>query len=451
MAQQKKAARSASAKKAAATRQRKTTAKAAKKTVTQAKRGNAKAAAKSAGKAVKSAAKAARSTAAAATKSKAKPKAKATKSKAKATTTRAKSTAKATKTKAKAEREPREGQAEGEGHREQGQGQAEGEGPPARPRPSRRRRPRPRRAPRREAARPSGQPEQGQGEEVGAPGGRRPHRVGGHGRRRHRSIQRHRRGGGPPPRREPGAELCWSRAARTGCGRWRTRSAAPATFVAVDVTDADAPQRVLDHVAGRARPARPAGQQRRRRLPRHVRRGRLRQRQAHDGPELRRGGAHDRGAAAAAARSAPSSIVNVSSTAGRISRPGRARTRPASSRWPAGPTRCAAEEAADGVHVGNVLPGFISTEGFPQAELTGKALTRWAVSTPEKAAEAVYEAGPGGKAERYVPRPYELVGHRCGWSLPGCCGASWAAARPSRWPPRPGPVPTSVRVSRPAA
>ena len=62
------------------------------------------------------------------------------------------------------------------------------------------------------------------------------------------------------------------------------------------------------------------------------------------------------------------------------------------------------------MHVGNVLPGFISTEGFPQAELTGKALTRWAVSTPDKAAQAVFEAGPGGKAERYVPRAYALIG-----------------------------------------
>ena len=62
------------------------------------------------------------------------------------------------------------------------------------------------------------------------------------------------------------------------------------------------------------------------------------------------------------------------------------------------------------MHVGNVLPGFIRTEGFPAEELLAKATTRWMVSTPEKAAEAVFEAGPGGKAERYVPRPYELVG-----------------------------------------
>ena len=53
-----------------------------------------------------------------------------------------------------------------------------------------------------------------------------------------------------------------------------------------------------------------------------------------------------------------------------------------------------------------VLPGFIATEGFPQAELTESAATRWTVSTPEKAAEAIVDAGLGGRPERYVPRPY---------------------------------------------
>ena len=56
-----------------------------------------------------------------------------------------------------------------------------------------------------------------------------------------------------------------------------------------------------------------------------------------------------------------------------------------------------------------VLPGFIATEGFPATELREKALTRWIVSKPETVAEAILEAGPGGKAERYVPRPYALA------------------------------------------
>ena len=56
-----------------------------------------------------------------------------------------------------------------------------------------------------------------------------------------------------------------------------------------------------------------------------------------------------------------------------------------------------------------VLPGFVETEGFPQKELVDKPHTRWIVSTPEKVADAIMEAGPGGKAERYVPRPYALA------------------------------------------
>jgi short-subunit dehydrogenase len=59
--------------------------------------------------------------------------------------------------------------------------------------------------------------------------------------------------------------------------------------------------------------------------------------------------------------------------------------------------------------VGLVLPGFISTEGFPQSELTESPRTRWIVSTPDRAAEAIFQAGIGGRPERYVPRAYALA------------------------------------------
>jgi short-subunit dehydrogenase len=107
--------------------------------------------------------------------------------------------------------------------------------------------------------------------------------------------------------------------------------------------------------------------------------------------------------------SAPSAIVNVASTAGRVAR---ARTGAYSASkfaligWS---DALYAEERPHGVHVGVVLPGFIATEGFPATELREKALTRWIVSRPERVAEAIVEAGPGGKAERYVPRPYALA------------------------------------------
>ncbi|HKT84383.1 MAG TPA: SDR family NAD(P)-dependent oxidoreductase [Solirubrobacterales bacterium] len=107
--------------------------------------------------------------------------------------------------------------------------------------------------------------------------------------------------------------------------------------------------------------------------------------------------------------SAPSAIVNVASTAGRVAR-GRTGSYSASKFALVGWTDSLyLEERAAGVHVGMVLPGFIATEGFPATELREKALTRWVVSKPEKVAEAIFEAGPGGKAERYVPRGYALA------------------------------------------
>ena len=107
--------------------------------------------------------------------------------------------------------------------------------------------------------------------------------------------------------------------------------------------------------------------------------------------------------------SAPSAIVNVASTAGRVAR-GNSGAYSAAKFAVAGWTDALhLEEKAHGVHVGLVLPGFVSTEGFPQKELVDNPRTRWIVSTPEKVADAIWEAGPGGKAERYVPRAYGLA------------------------------------------
>jgi uncharacterized protein len=108
-------------------------------------------------------------------------------------------------------------------------------------------------------------------------------------------------------------------------------------------------------------------------------------------------------------RSAPSSIVNVSSVAGRVAYP-RGGAYSASKFALAGWTEALQhEEASHGVHVGLVLPGFVATEGFPQDDLTGSARTRWMVSRPEKVADAIVRAGPGGSPEVVVPRGYRLV------------------------------------------
>jgi short-subunit dehydrogenase len=107
--------------------------------------------------------------------------------------------------------------------------------------------------------------------------------------------------------------------------------------------------------------------------------------------------------------STPSSIVNVSSTSGRVAR-GNSGSYSAAKFALAGWTDALhLEEGPNGIHVGLVLPGFVATEGFPQRELVERRATRWLVSTPDKVADAIWDAGPGGKAERYVPRPYWLA------------------------------------------
>ena len=212
--------------------------------------------------------------------------------------------------------------------------------------------------------------------------------------------------------REPGAELVLVARREDRLRELAASLPCRATFVAADLTDAEAPERIREHL------------------------------RSEHGDELRllvnNAGAAWRAAFAeggyanvrrhmelnfdAAVRlteallpllraAAPSAIVNVASIAGRVSR---ARTGSYSASkfaligWS---DSLYAEEKPHGVHVGLVMPGFIQTEGFPATELREKALTRWIVSKPAKVAEAIYECGPGGKAERYVPRPYALAAH----------------------------------------
>jgi short-subunit dehydrogenase len=100
------------------------------------------------------------------------------------------------------------------------------------------------------------------------------------------------------------------------------------------------------------------------------------------------------------------SIVNVARIASRVARRGAGSYCAAKSALAGWTDALHAEERLHGIHVGLVLPGFVRTEGFPAAELLAKAATRWLVSEPPVVAEAIVEAGPGGRAERYVPRYY---------------------------------------------
>ena len=106
---------------------------------------------------------------------------------------------------------------------------------------------------------------------------------------------------------------------------------------------------------------------------------------------------------------APSAIVNVASTASRVARPGAGAYSASKFALAGWSDALYAELRPLGVHVGVVLPGFIATEGFPAQELRERVATRWVVSTPEHAAEAILDAGLRGRPERYVPRPYALA------------------------------------------
>ena len=113
--------------------------------------------------------------------------------------------------------------------------------------------------------------------------------------------------------------------------------------------------------------------------------------------------------ATAQKRTRPVSVVNVSSTSGRVARRGAGGYSAAKFALAGWSDSLAAEERANGVHVGLVLPGYVSTEGFPQAELRAHPLLRLMVSKPEVVADAILDCALRGKTERYAPRPYWLA------------------------------------------
>lgn len=106
--------------------------------------------------------------------------------------------------------------------------------------------------------------------------------------------------------------------------------------------------------------------------------------------------------------SAPSSIVNVASIAGRVARATAGSYGASKAAMIAWTDSLHLEERGNGVHVGVVLPGFVSTEGFPQDDLRKNPATRWIVGKPSSVADAIVDAGPGGRAERIVPRGYAV-------------------------------------------
>jgi short-subunit dehydrogenase len=209
--------------------------------------------------------------------------------------------------------------------------------------------------------------------------------------------------------REPGAELVLVARREERLRELADSLAAPATYVAADLTDPEAPNRIAAHLS-----------------------------EHHDRLDLlvNNAGASWRATFADGGydnvrrtmdvnfdsvvrlteallpllrASSPSAIVNVASTAARVARAGAGAYSASKFALVGWTDALHLEERPHGVHVGLVLPGFIATEGFPAEELRAKRLTGWMVSDADTAAQAIVHAGLGRRAERYVPRPYALA------------------------------------------
>jgi short-subunit dehydrogenase len=107
--------------------------------------------------------------------------------------------------------------------------------------------------------------------------------------------------------------------------------------------------------------------------------------------------------------SAPSAIVNVASTAARVSRESTGAYSASKAALAAWSDALYLEEKGNGVHVGAVLPGFLVTEGFPQRHLTDRAATRWMAGKPSTGADAIADIALNRRPERYTPRIYGVV------------------------------------------
>jgi NAD(P)-dependent dehydrogenase (short-subunit alcohol dehydrogenase family) len=108
-------------------------------------------------------------------------------------------------------------------------------------------------------------------------------------------------------------------------------------------------------------------------------------------------------------QSAPSSIVNISSMAGRLGLGGSAPY--CASKFAV----CGFSEslhldlASRGVCVSLIEPGLIPTDGFPHAGLQRDAVMQHALGTVEDVTAAIIDAIRKGRAERVVPRWYHLL------------------------------------------
>lgn len=107
--------------------------------------------------------------------------------------------------------------------------------------------------------------------------------------------------------------------------------------------------------------------------------------------------------------SAPSSVVNVTSVAGRIAAPGKPAYTASKFALVGWSEALGSTIGRKGIHIASVEPGFVPTEGFPQSGMVKDPLMKRILGTDEMVSKAIQDAVRHRKPQRVVPRPYYLA------------------------------------------
>ena len=107
--------------------------------------------------------------------------------------------------------------------------------------------------------------------------------------------------------------------------------------------------------------------------------------------------------------SAPSSVVNVTSVAGRIAAPGKPAYTASKFALVGWSEALGSTIGRKGIHIASVEPGFVPTEGFPQSGMVKDPLMKRILGTDEMVSKAIQDAVANRKPQRVVPRFYYLA------------------------------------------
>jgi NAD(P)-dependent dehydrogenase (short-subunit alcohol dehydrogenase family) len=108
-------------------------------------------------------------------------------------------------------------------------------------------------------------------------------------------------------------------------------------------------------------------------------------------------------------RARPAHVVNVVSVAGTVAFPPSGPYSAAKHAQLAFSRATAVQLRPRGVHVHTVCPGFVETEGFPQAAVLRNPLLRRLVVEPERVAERVIDVLVRDRTETFVPGWYRIA------------------------------------------